>query len=158
MKFIFSFPSSTTPPLPFPPCLRKLVLVRRTRLLMSNLVRLLISLVSITTLVCLYRVVSNNESTRFFFWKKVIGYPYHNGDNQHWTFDWTGDSWTIRSVSSGQYLGVESTNYSDGDKLVTVSSPFNWDIWHDEANPNAFRWVFFFFALHTHECCFDGRL
>lgn len=81
---------------------------------------------------------------------QVIGYPYHNGDNQHWTFDWTGNSWTIRSVSTGQYLGVESTNYSDGDKLVTVSSPFNWDIWHDEANPNAFRWVFF--------CAFPTRL
>lgn len=69
----------------------------------------------------------------------VIGYHYHNGDNQHWTFNWTGHSWTIRSVSSGQYLGVESTNYSDGDKIVTVPSPFDWDIWHDEVNPNAFR-------------------
>lgn len=76
----------------------------------------------------------------------IIGYHYHNGDNQHWTFNWTGDSWTIRSVSSGQYLGVESTNYSDGDKIVTVPSPFDWDIWHDEVNPNAFR----FFIHNTH--------
>lgn len=108
---------------------------------MLSLAPLSISLVSIITPVCLvHNVVSFEWHWRVFL---VIGYHYHNGDNQHWTFNWTGHSWTIRSVSSGQYLGVESANYSDGDKIVTVPSPFDWDIWHDEVNPNAFRWVLF---------------
>ncbi|KAF5347436.1 hypothetical protein D9756_011108 [Leucocoprinus leucothites] len=69
----------------------------------------------------------------------IIGYPYHSGRNQQWTFEWTGHSWTIRSVSSGQYLGVNGTNYADGTGLVATSTPFEWDIWHDEADQNTFR-------------------
>ncbi|KXN83013.1 hypothetical protein AN958_01948 [Leucoagaricus sp. SymC.cos] len=69
----------------------------------------------------------------------IIGYPYHNGQNQHWTFNWTGKAWTIRSVSSGQYLGTDSTNYADGTKLVAVAQPFEWHIWRDDANQNTFR-------------------
>lgn len=76
----------------------------------------------------------------------IIGYPYHSGRNQQWTFEWTGHSWTIRSVSSGQYLGVNGTNYADGTGLVATSTPFEWDIWHDEADQNTFR----FFVHDTH--------
>ncbi|KAJ3576322.1 hypothetical protein NP233_g490 [Leucocoprinus birnbaumii] len=69
----------------------------------------------------------------------IIGYPYHSGKNQQWKFEWVGDAWTIQSVSSGQYIGTEGSNFANGTQLVSVTSPFKWDIWHDEANQNAFR-------------------
>nr|AEE98237.1 ricin B-like lectin [Macrolepiota procera] len=70
--------------------------------------------------------------------KSIIGYPYHSGKNQQWTFNWTGKAWTLRSASSGSYLGIEGTP-AGGTRLVAVNDPFEWHIWRDEANENAFR-------------------
>jgi len=70
--------------------------------------------------------------------KSIIGYPYHGGKNQQWTFNWTGKSWTIHSASSNQYLGVEGTP-TDGTRLVAVNDPFEWHIWRDEANQSTYR-------------------
>ncbi|KAJ7437864.1 ricin B-like lectin [Mycena galericulata] len=70
--------------------------------------------------------------------KSIIGYPYHNGENQHWTLTWTGDSWTFRSASSGLYLGLDGPP-ADGTHLVATSTPFQFDIWHDEKNTQNYR-------------------
>ncbi|KAK0432363.1 ricin B-like lectin [Armillaria borealis] len=85
----------------------------------------------------------------------IIGYPDHNGANQQVYFclpssyfsllsrcsgplTWTGRSWTFRSVSSSQYLGLAGTS-GNGTKLLAVAEPFEWDIWHDEIDQTTFR-------------------
>ncbi|SJL15871.1 uncharacterized protein ARMOST_19379 [Armillaria ostoyae] len=68
----------------------------------------------------------------------IIGYPDHNGANQQWTLTWTGRSWTFRSVSSNQYLGLAGAS-GNGTKLLAVAEPFEWDIWHDEIDQTTFR-------------------
>jgi len=55
-----------------------------------------------------------------------------------WTLNWTGKSWTFRSAATGTYLGIEGTP-SDGLPIVAVSTPFEWHIWRDSANPDTFR-------------------
>jgi len=77
--------------------------------------------------------------------RSIIGYPETGGPNQAWVFEQTSDGpWTIRSVSSGKFLGVEG-NYCDGVQVVAVDSPFRWDIWPDEQNPGHYR----FFVPNT---------
>jgi hypothetical protein len=56
-----------------------------------------------------------------------------------WILNWTGDSWTFRNQYSGGYLGINSSSPADGVPLIAQSSPFNWDIWPDAINPNAYR-------------------
>ncbi|KAK0468610.1 ricin B lectin domain-containing protein [Armillaria novae-zelandiae] len=68
----------------------------------------------------------------------IIGYPDHNGANQQWVLTWTGRSWTFRSVSSNQYLGLEGSA-GNGTKLLAVAQPFEWHIWHDETDQTTFR-------------------
>ncbi|KAJ7126415.1 ricin B-like lectin [Mycena crocata] len=70
--------------------------------------------------------------------KTIIGYPYHNGDNQHWTLTWTGNAWTIRSVSSGLYIGLDGAP-ADGVPLIATPTPFQFDIWHDEEDNLNYR-------------------
>jgi hypothetical protein len=70
----------------------------------------------------------------------VIGYPYHHGTNQHWTFTWIGSGWTIKSVSDGQYLGVNGPPASNV-SLVAVAQPFTWHIWKDEEDPSTHRFL-----------------
>lgn len=70
----------------------------------------------------------------------VIGYPYHGGMNQQWTFNWEGDAWSIRSVSSSKYLGIDG-NPNNGTKLVADTQMFKWHIWRDAMDENNFRSV-----------------
>ncbi|KAF9467503.1 ricin B-like lectin [Collybia nuda] len=70
--------------------------------------------------------------------KSIIGFPKHGGTNQRWTLNWTGKSWTFRSVSSEMYLGLNGSP-SDGTKLVAVTTPVEWHIWHDEVDPSTYR-------------------
>lgn len=55
-----------------------------------------------------------------------------------WVLTWTGRSWTFRSVSSSQYLGLAGAS-GNGTKLLAVAEPFEWDIWHDEIDQTTFR-------------------
>ncbi|KAJ7771160.1 ricin B-like lectin [Mycena maculata] len=70
--------------------------------------------------------------------KYIIGYPYHDGTNQHWTLTWTGNSWTFRSESSGLYLGLAGAP-ADGTRLIAMPTPVEFDIWHDEQDPANYR-------------------
>ncbi|KAG5643460.1 hypothetical protein DXG03_000892 [Asterophora parasitica] len=70
--------------------------------------------------------------------KSIIGYPNHNGTNQQWTLNWTGVGWTFRSVSSGLYLAIDGSN-TNGTRLVAVTTPFGWHIWHDEVDLSTYR-------------------
>ncbi|KAG1728377.1 carbohydrate-binding module family 13 protein [Suillus paluster] len=59
--------------------------------------------------------------------KSIIGYGNNGGSNQAWIFEHRGERWSIKSVSSGKYLGVDG-QIRDGTKLVAVSTIFMWDI------------------------------
>jgi len=58
--------------------------------------------------------------------------------NQHWAMNWTGNSWTFRSVYTGHYLSINGTA-ADGTGIVASATPFGWDIWRDDNNTNTFR-------------------
>ncbi|KIJ97462.1 hypothetical protein K443DRAFT_681481 [Laccaria amethystina LaAM-08-1] len=58
---------------------------------------------------------------------------------------WTGNSWTIRSSLSGLYVGLAGSA-GNGTRLVVSAAPFQWDIWHDTADPRTYR----IFVPYTH--------
>ncbi|KAF8817660.1 ricin B-like lectin [Phlegmacium glaucopus] len=68
----------------------------------------------------------------------VTGWPVNGGTNQIWTLNWTGNSWTFRSVATGRYLAIQGTP-ADGLPIVGIDTPFEWHIWRDNANTNTFR-------------------
>ncbi|KAJ8597208.1 hypothetical protein M405DRAFT_585995 [Rhizopogon salebrosus TDB-379] len=53
----------------------------------------------------------------------IIGYQYHSGTNQQWTFVRADNLWYIMSYGSGQYLGIEGdiSNAQNGTKVVAVT-------------------------------------
>jgi len=86
----------------------------------------------------------------------VIGYSDHGGSNQRvsnrnpvyldgapdgpqWMFDREDDGWTIRSLESGMYVGVENWSTSDGSKVVSVEEKYVWHIWREEGSDEHFR-------------------
>ncbi|PSR74593.1 hypothetical protein PHLCEN_2v9770 [Hermanssonia centrifuga] len=58
--------------------------------------------------------------------KSVIGFPQHNGKNQQWRFAPSGGGYTIQSVSSGEYLTLDSI--SDGGALRMSPFPVAWRV------------------------------
>jgi len=70
--------------------------------------------------------------------RSIIGFPLHGGTNQQWTTEWTSIGWTFRSRASGLYIGLNGSP-SDGSRLVAVTAPVGWHIWHDQVNPSAYR-------------------
>jgi len=68
----------------------------------------------------------------------IIGYPYHGGSNQKWTFTWVQGAWSIKSAGLGTYIGLAGAA-TNGTKLVAVASPVPWDIWFDTVNPTTYR-------------------
>ncbi|KAG6844367.1 hypothetical protein H0H87_007443 [Tephrocybe sp. NHM501043] len=70
--------------------------------------------------------------------RSIIGFPGYGTPNQQWKLEWTNIGWTFQSVGSGQYLGIDGSN-TDGTRLVAVSNPFGWHIWHDEVDPSTYR-------------------
>jgi len=57
----------------------------------------------------------------------IIGYGFHNGANQGWTFESASDgAFNIKS-RSGQYLSAAGEP-SNGQKVVAGSSPFAWRV------------------------------
>ncbi|KAJ7223909.1 ricin B-like lectin [Mycena rebaudengoi] len=70
--------------------------------------------------------------------RSIIGYPYHNTPNQHWTLTWVGDGWTFHSVASGLYINIARAP-ADGTVLVASSTPYKFHIWHDEVHPLNYR-------------------
>ncbi|KAH9161598.1 ricin B lectin domain-containing protein [Lactarius sanguifluus] len=60
--------------------------------------------------------------------KSVIGWTPHGGENQQWIIDeQVNGQWTIRSVSSQKYLGIEKAP-DNGTHLVVLDKPQFWDI------------------------------
>ncbi|KAG1769278.1 ricin B lectin domain-containing protein [Suillus placidus] len=59
----------------------------------------------------------------------IIGYHPHEGPNQAWIFEQDGDQngWFIKSLRSGQYLGIEGNAYN-GIAVVAIPYPFKWDV------------------------------
>ncbi|KAH7925979.1 carbohydrate-binding module family 13 protein [Leucogyrophana mollusca] len=71
--------------------------------------------------------------------RSIIGYGFHNGPNQEWLFEQhEGGHWTIKSVGSGKYLGLEE-NPRDGVSVLAVSNPYRWDIWPDDEDLSVYR-------------------
>ncbi|EGN97615.1 carbohydrate-binding module family 13 protein [Serpula lacrymans var. lacrymans S7.3] len=71
--------------------------------------------------------------------KSIIGYGFHSGPNQAWIFDQASDNgWTIKSVGSGKYLGIEESP-RDGLPVVAVSERFEWYIFPDEEDMTVYR-------------------
>ncbi|TFK38583.1 ricin B-like lectin [Crucibulum laeve] len=77
--------------------------------------------------------------------QSVTGWPSHGGDNQKWTVNWTGSGWTLRNVWSGLYLGLNGSP-ADGTRIVGVTTPVEWHIWHDTVNNSTYR----IFVPNTH--------
>lgn len=75
----------------------------------------------------------------------VVGNQWIQGENQSWITTWTGNSWTIRSSLSGLYVGLAGSA-ADGTRLIVSAAPFQWDIWHDTADPRTYR----IFVPNTH--------
>jgi len=76
----------------------------------------------------------------------IMGYPDHDGLNQHWKFQWTNLGWTIQNAAVGTYVGLNGPA-ANGTDLVAVASAVGWDIWPDSVNPAAYR----FFVHGTKE-------
>ncbi|CAA7264510.1 unnamed protein product [Cyclocybe aegerita] len=76
----------------------------------------------------------------------VTGWATHGHTNQQWTLNWTGNSWTFRSVATGTYLSIDGSA-SDGTRIVASTTPFDWHIWRDEQDENTFR----IFVPNTHQ-------
>ncbi|PIL34506.1 hypothetical protein GSI_03283 [Ganoderma sinense ZZ0214-1] len=70
--------------------------------------------------------------------KSLIGYDWHDGDNQKWHLVQEDGAWVLRNVSTGHYLGVEG-EACDGTPVVAVYEPFRWDIWPDEEDSSTYR-------------------
>jgi len=49
------------------------------------------------------------------------------------------DGWTIRSLESGMYVGVENWSTSDGAKVISVEEKYIWHIWREEGSDEHFR-------------------
>jgi hypothetical protein len=64
-----------------------------------------------------------------------------------WTLNWTNIGWTFRSRATGLYIGLDGSP-ADGTRLVAVTTPVGWDIWHDEVNPSTYRYVCPIFLKH----------
>lgn len=82
-----------------------------------------------------YLIVTQHSLTRFV----VIGYPYHDGENQKWIFAQSQGAWTIKSAEMDLYIAPSTTSPTNYTALQASSTPFLWDIWHDEVNNNAYR-------------------
>ncbi|RDB22017.1 hypothetical protein Hypma_010816 [Hypsizygus marmoreus] len=80
--------------------------------------------------------------------RSIIGFPSHGGTNQQWALEWTNIGWTFRSVATGLYLSIDGSP-ADGTRLVAVTTPFGWHIWHDEVNPQTYRRVDIALFLRT---------
>ncbi|KAG6810274.1 hypothetical protein H0H92_012603 [Tricholoma furcatifolium] len=81
--------------------------------------------------------------------KSIIGFPSYGTTNQQanflrwpiavpWKLTWTSIGWVFQSVGNGLYLSIDGSP-ADGTRLVATTTPFGWDIWHDEVNYNAYR-------------------
>ncbi|KAF8547509.1 carbohydrate-binding module family 13 protein [Imleria badia] len=59
----------------------------------------------------------------------IIGYGYHQGPNQGWTFENAGQNQTfyIKSAGSGQYLSTAGEP-NDGQRVVAGGSPYAWRV------------------------------
>ncbi|KAG6840074.1 hypothetical protein C0991_009186 [Blastosporella zonata] len=77
--------------------------------------------------------------------KSIIGFPGYGTTNQQWKLTWTNIGWTFQSVGNGLYLSVDGSS-TDGTRLVAVTTPFGWDIWHDQVDPSTYR----IFVPNTH--------
>jgi hypothetical protein len=53
--------------------------------------------------------------------------------------DWTGKSWTFKSVATGLYLSIGETP-ADGTPIVASPTPFEWHIWRADNDQNTFRY------------------
>ncbi|KAH7886665.1 carbohydrate-binding module family 13 protein [Phlebopus sp. FC_14] len=57
--------------------------------------------------------------------RSIIGYQYHGGPNQAWTFRRTGNLWIIES--QGKYLTIDvDQGLRDGTQVIAESGPFEW--------------------------------
>ncbi|KAI0046359.1 carbohydrate-binding module family 13 protein [Auriscalpium vulgare] len=71
--------------------------------------------------------------------RTVIGFDYHGSSNQKWKFEQVdGGPWTIRSVSSGKYLGVGG-DIRNGEAVIAVDKPYRFDVLPDDKHPEAYR-------------------
>ncbi|KAG6372450.1 carbohydrate-binding module family 13 protein [Boletus reticuloceps] len=58
----------------------------------------------------------------------IIGYGYHQGPNQTWTFQDAGNqTYNIKSAGGGQYLSVAG-DPSDGQRVVASGSAYPWRV------------------------------
>jgi len=57
--------------------------------------------------------------------KSIIGFPAHGRDNQQWELTPLGHGFSIRSLSSGQYLTIEAGIYN-GVPIVASPFPVSW--------------------------------
>ncbi|KAI0251680.1 ricin B lectin domain-containing protein [Lactifluus subvellereus] len=86
--------------------------------------------------------------------KSIIGWPWHDGDNQKagglrfggssWILQQEpedGGQWSLKSVETGQYLGFEGKP-NDATRIVAVDQRQLWDIYPEDEDPASFRlWV-----------------
>jgi len=51
------------------------------------------------------------------------------------------DGWTIRSLETGMYAGVENWSTSNGSKVISLEEKYIWHIWREEGSDEHFRQV-----------------
>jgi len=49
------------------------------------------------------------------------------------------DGWTIRSLETGMYAGVENWSTSNGSKVISLEEKYIWHIWREEGSDEHFR-------------------
>ncbi|KAL9708775.1 hypothetical protein Ac2012v2_007929 [Leucoagaricus gongylophorus] len=70
---------------------------------------------------------------------QLIGYSDNGGSNQRWMLDREDDGWTIRSLETGMYAGVENWSTSNGSKVISLEEKYIWHIWREEGSDEHFR-------------------
>jgi len=71
--------------------------------------------------------------------KSIIGYGDHDGSNQRWIFAHQHAGWTLQSVGTGLYLGIEGAP-GDGTPVVATQQPTtHWEIEKDDQDSSTWR-------------------
>ncbi|KAF7986859.1 hypothetical protein HWV62_12586 [Athelia sp. TMB] len=71
--------------------------------------------------------------------KSIIGYNDHDGSNQRWIFTHQRNGWTLQSVGTGLYLGIDGAPRDGAPVIATQEPTTHWEIDNDGEDSNTWR-------------------
>ncbi|KAF7986846.1 hypothetical protein HWV62_12560 [Athelia sp. TMB] len=71
--------------------------------------------------------------------KSIIGYSDHDGSNQRWIFTHQRNGWTLQSVGTGLYLGIDGAPRDGAPVIATQGPTTHWEIDNDGEDSNTWR-------------------